>query len=131
MPTNMHRPARTALGLLAVTALALVGWADYVTGPWFSFALLYVAPVLAAAWWLGRIPALAAGLTASTAWFIAESWNRGEPTADLLWNSGSRLVMLVAMGLMVARIRADRERLEAANTRLAELLDGGRRAPIR
>ena len=127
MPKTLHRPARTALGLLAVAALALVGWLDYLTGPWLSFALLYVAPVLAAAWWLGRAPALAAGVTASVGWYLAEELNRrAEPRIDLLWNSGSRLVMLIAMGLMVVRIRADRERLQAANAKLAELLDGAR-----
>ena len=125
---TLHKSARTALGLLVVTALGLVGWLDYVTGPWLSFALLYVAPVLASAWWLGRAPTLAAGLTASVAWFFAESWtHRGEPLPDLMWNSGSRLVMLIAMGLMVVRIRADRERLYAANAQLAGLLDGAQR----
>ena len=130
MELKLDKPgaARTALGLLLVGALALVGFLDYLTGPWLSFALLYVAPVLAAAWWLGRAQALAAGATAGVAWFVAEAWNhRGEPTRDLLWNSGSRLVMLIAMGLMVVRIRADRARLQAANRRLADLLDGAER----
>ena len=116
--------ARTGLGLLLVGSLALVGLLDYVTGPWVSFALLYVTPVMAAAWWLGRAPALAAGLTAGLAWFVAEAWgHRGEPTRALMWNSGSRLVMLIAMGLMMVRIRADRARVQAANRRLADLLD--------
>ena len=124
----IQKTARTALGVALVVALALVGWLDYVTGPWLSFALLYVVPVLAAAWWLGRAPALAAGLAAGLAWFVAEAGNlRGEPTRDLIWNSGSRLLMLVAMGMMVVRIRADRALLQAANLRLAELLDGAER----
>ncbi len=125
---TLDKRARTALALLLVAALALVGWLDYLTGPWLSFALLYVAPVLAAAWWLGRAPTVTAGLTASVAWFFAEAWNRrSEPTRDLLWNGGSRLVMLIAMGLMVVRIRADRERLYAANAQLAGLLDSAQR----
>ena len=36
---------RTAIALLIVAALAVVGLLDYVTGPWLSFALLYVLPV--------------------------------------------------------------------------------------
>jgi len=116
---------RTVTALLVVAALALVGLLDYVTGPWLSFALLYVTPVLAAAWWLGRGPALLAGLTAGVAWFEAEAWgHRGEPTRDLLWNSMSRLVMLIAMAAMVVRIREDRRRLKDVNARLAELLTG-------
>ena len=86
------RALRTGLAVLCVVAVALVGLLDYVTGPWVSFALFYVVPVLAAAWWLGRGPALAAGLAAGIFWFVAEAWgHRGEPTRALLWNSISRL----------------------------------------
>lgn len=116
---------RTLIALFIVAALALVGLLDYVKGPWLSFALLYVTPVLAAAWWLGRGPALLAGLTAGLAWFEAEAWgHRGEPTRDLMWNSLSRLVMLLAMAAMVVRIREDRRRLKDVNAQLAELLTG-------
>jgi len=115
---------RTALALALVAGVAAVGMLDYVTGPWFSFALFYVAPVLAAAWWLGRGPALIAALTAGVAWFEAEAWSyRGEPTRSLLWNSLSRLAMLLAMAAMVVRIREDRRRLKDVNARLARLLD--------
>jgi diguanylate cyclase (GGDEF)-like protein len=124
MQLDKQRAVRAVLGLAAVASLAVVGWLDYRTGPWLSFALLYVTPVMAAAWWLGRGPALAAGLTAGVAWFVAEAHARqGEPTFDLVWNSTSRLVMLVAMGLMVVRIRADRLKLQAANALLSSHLD--------
>ena len=111
--------------MLAVAAVAVVGLLDYVTGPWMSFALFYVMPVLGAAWWLGRGPALLASLTAGIAWFEAEAWDhRGESTRTLMWNSMSRLLMLVAMAAMVVRIRADRRRLKEMNARLSELLHG-------
>src|SRR5438309_6361591 len=102
------RRLRAALAVVCVIAVALVGLLDYVTGPWVSFAVFYVLPVLAAAWWLGRGPALLAGMTAGIAWFEAEAWgHRGEPTRDLMWNSLTRLLMLVAMAAMVVRIRDD------------------------
>jgi diguanylate cyclase (GGDEF)-like protein len=116
---------RTMIALLLVAGLALVGLLDYVKGPWLSFALLYVTPVLAAAWWLGRGPALLASFTAGLAWFEAEAWgHRGEPTRVLIWNSMSRLIMLIAMAAMVVRIREDRQRLKAVNAQLAGLLTG-------
>jgi diguanylate cyclase len=127
VPQRYDKPGilRTLLGLAAVAALAFVGLLDYVTGPWLSFALFYVLPVLAAAWWLGRGPALLASLTAGIAWFEAEAWgHRGEPTRTLMWNSMSRLVMLVAMAAMVVRIREDRRRLKEMNARLSDLLHG-------
>jgi len=116
---------RTLTAVLLVAGIALVGLLNYLKGPWLSFALFYVIPVLAAAWWLGRGPALLAGMTAGIAWFEAEAWgHRGEPTRDLLWNSMSRLVMLIAMAAMVVRIREDRRRLKDVNERLATLLTG-------
>ena len=122
---DKHAVLRTLIALAVVAALALVGLLDYVTGPWLSFSLFYVTPVLLAAWFLGRGPALLAGMTAGLAWFEAEAWGtRGEPGRVLLWNSMSRLVMLVAMAAMVVRIREDRRRLKEVNARLADLLTG-------
>ncbi len=130
MDSRSDKPGvlRTLIALLLVASLALVGLLDYVTAPWFSFAVFYVTPVLAAAWWLGRGPAILAGVTAGVAWFVAEAWGlRGEPARVLMWNSASRLLMLVAMAVMVVRIRDDRSRLKQANARLGELLDGAQR----
>ena len=116
---------RTTFAVLAVAAIGAVGLLDYVTGPWLSFSLFYVGPGLGAAWWLGRGPALLASLAAGIVWFEAEAWgHRGEPTRTLLWNSMSRLLMLVAMAAMVVRIREDRRRLQLVNARLSDLLHG-------
>jgi diguanylate cyclase (GGDEF)-like protein len=122
------RTLRTAFAVVCVVAIALVGLLDYVTGPWVSFALFYVVPVLAAAWWLGSGAALVAGTAAGLCWFAVEAWgHRGEPTRVLLWNAISRLLMLLAMGVMTARIRGDQQRLRGANRRLAELLGDAER----
>jgi len=116
---------RIAAAAGVVGALVAVGVLDYRTGPYFSLALLYVTLVLAAAWWLGRGPSLLAALVAGVVWFWAEAiGRRGEPRADLMWNAGTRLVMLLAMVAMVVRIRIDRERLREVNARLAKLLSG-------
>jgi diguanylate cyclase (GGDEF)-like protein len=126
MRVRPYRPGllRTLAAAGIVGALAAVGVLDYRTGPNASMAILYVILVLAAAWWLGRGPALLAGLTAAVAWFEAELFGRPEPRADLIWNAATRLVMLVAMAAMVVRIRGDRSRLSEVNERLATLLSG-------
>ena len=126
---NLALPSiRTVLAVLCVVGLGVVGLLDYVTGPWMSFALLYVAPVLAAAWWLGRGPGLVAAVASSVCWFAAETWgHHGEPLRVLVWNSGSRIVMLLALAAMTVRIRGDQHRLRAINRRLAELLGDAER----
>src|SRR2546421_13028037 len=89
---------RTTFAVLAVAAIALVGLLDYVTGPWLSFALFYVLPVLAAAWFLGRGPALLADLTAAVAWVEAEAWgHRGEPRRGRLCRARARPPVPVRM----------------------------------
>ncbi len=120
---DKRRAIRTGLGFLIVLLLGAVGWLDFRTGPWLSLGLLYVTPVMAAAWWLGRGPALAAALAASSFWFMAEAGtSHGEPMFDLAWNGSSRLVMLLAMGAMLVRIRRDRLALQRANFQLERLL---------
>ncbi|HWC75017.1 MAG TPA: hypothetical protein VG454_13860, partial [Gemmatimonadales bacterium] len=119
---------RTVLAVVCVAGLALVGLLDYVTGPWMSFALLYVAPVLAASWWLGRGPGLVAAVVSSVCWFAAETLgHRGEPLRALSWNAVSRLFLLLAMAAMTIRIRGDQQRLRGINRRLAELLGDAER----
>jgi hypothetical protein len=81
---------RTGILLLVVALLALVGLLNYVTGPWLSFALFYVSPVLLAAWWLGRGPALVAGVTAGIAWFAAEAGDTAGSRAGCFCGTPSR-----------------------------------------
>ena len=42
-----------------------------VTGPDFSFALIYLLPVVATAWWVDTTSAIIVALAASLAWSIA------------------------------------------------------------
>jgi diguanylate cyclase (GGDEF)-like protein len=126
---NLNRTnVRAVLGVACVVALALIGFLDYVSGPWMSFVLLYVAPVLAASWWLGRGPALVAATAASICWFAAEVWGHpGEPIHVVVWNAVSQLVMLLAIAGMTVRIRGDQQRLRTINRRLADLLGDAER----
>ena len=57
----MNQPSRPAVSLTAnqsfATALALVfliGWFDHLTGPYLSFALIYLAPIALVTWRVGR-----------------------------------------------------------------------------
>ncbi len=101
------RVAASTAGLLAV--VALVGYADYITGPDFGFSLFYLAPIVAAAWYCGRGASLLVALAAAASWFYADYMVRVSLPLSL-WNGITRLVIYVSEGLLIAALREDRRR---------------------
>ncbi|HOX42508.1 MAG TPA: diguanylate cyclase [Myxococcota bacterium] len=109
--------------LLALLALAGLEWLNETTGPDYALSFLYLAPVGLTAWWFGRAAAVVVGLCAAAAWFLSElAWRPIDTPMAVLWNTLSLLVIFVSVGLLVGRIRRDREAILAANRRLSELL---------
>lgn len=109
------RPVRLAA---LAAAIVLIGWLDYTTGPDIGFSLFYLGPVLAAGWLDGAVPAAALGVAASTAWFAADYFWHHTPVAVTAWNGFTRLAIFVAMGVMMSRLRRERERMRKANEEL-------------
>ena len=104
--------------LAALTAVMLLGWADYLSGPDIGFSLLYLAPVIAVGWLDGALPAAGIALAASLAWFQADYLWQHTTLGVTAWNSFTRLAIFVSMGILMARLRRERERLRAANEEL-------------
>jgi signal transduction histidine kinase len=57
-----------AISVAAVAMLLILGWADVRSGPLIHLGLLYVVPVLFAAWYAGRWPGYAMTVLASLVW---------------------------------------------------------------
>src|SRR5262245_11048276 len=112
------RPLRLAVEVAGlVTLVGLIGWIDYRTGPSVSFSLLYLAPIVAAAWWLERPAAWAAALAAAVFQFSADyAWFDASQFLVITWNAFTRLVFFsgAVVALTNIRDRRDRERREAA-----------------
>lgn len=94
--------------LLMMTVL-LIGYVDYVSGPEIGFSLFYLAPVVAAAWYIGRGAAVLIALTAAACWFTADYLVRVSLGLSL-WNGLTRLVIYTAQGWLVGTLREDRRR---------------------
>lgn len=123
-------------GVLGWAGLALViGYVDYVTGPFFSLTLFYLIPVIGASWTLGRRPGVAVALTAGAASLIADVLLLSEASnVPLFWNTVSRTIVLAVAAIGIDVIRRDRDRLkrlDAERSRALELLDQGLAAPAR
>jgi len=105
--------------------LALViAWLDHQTGPYFSFSLFYVVPILAASWWLGGGTGAIVALVSGLGWFVCElAWPETPNGVHLVWNTLTRFSMFLLLSLVTARMRRDRRALARSNQALRELAD--------
>jgi diguanylate cyclase (GGDEF)-like protein len=103
-----------AATLLLLVLVAGVGWADFVTGPLIGFSLFYLGPIVYAGWRIGKWPAFTIAVASSIAWFLADiGWQQADHYGVSVWNGFTRLGIYVAMGLLTARVRADRSAMES------------------
>ena len=108
---------------LALLTVGLVGWVDMLTGPDWGFSLFYLVPVIAVAYRSQGLPVIAVAVAAGVSWGISDALCRSTvhwPNA--IWNTGTRLAIYVGVGLLVARVRAQRRALQSANLRLEAAL---------
>lgn len=99
-----------ALGLTAATGV--IGWLDLVTGPAYGLSLFYLGPVAIAAWFVGLPVGLLLAVLGAGLWFASEviTHSTGDWSADV-WNGFTRLVIYTGSAAVLARLRADRQRL--------------------
>jgi len=114
-----------AVLLAALLFVLVTGWADYVTGPDYSFALFYLIAVVACGLLLGSPNSLVMSLFTATVWLAADLLPR-EPIHGkaLAWNALTRLAVLASMGELTALMRRDRDELASVAARLEQLLAG-------
>lgn len=99
--------SRTALIVLAFTVLVLIGILDYLTGYEISFAVFYLVPVGAAAWYAGRPAGVGFALGSSLVWYVAESAG-GYPyryPAVLIWNAFVRFGFFLIIAMLLSSLR--------------------------
>ncbi len=109
--------------IAGLVTIAAIGWVDYITGPDAGLSLLYIIPVIASGWWLGYRSALTTAALAAGSWLLADlPWHPQDYLAVSLWNTFTRLVMYISLGVLTARVRLDRNRLAEINARLEGLL---------
>lgn len=91
----------------ALATIAAVGVVDYLTGPEISFSLFYLVPVAVCAWVSGTSGAVAASSLAALAWLSAEVASSRIATNLFVytWNFAVRLLFLLLVALLLARLR--------------------------
>jgi len=112
----------TAIRLVTLMVLALIGWLDYITGYEFGFFIFYFIPVAIAAWYGGRMPGLVNAVMCAVCWYLSDHYT-SHPYSKayfIYWETFMRLASFITTALSVARIRTlvlSEERM------LAELLE--------
>lgn len=122
--------------MIGWAALAgLIGYLDYITGPFVSLTLFYLAPVVGAAWSGGAAAGLIVALVAGAASLVADLLIPGTRVgATLYWNVLSRTLVLLIAAVVVNRVREDRRlvrSMDAQKSRSLQLLDRGLAGPAK
>lgn len=102
------KPFHLTAGLLLVSLLGLV---DYLNGPDVSFLIFYTAPILLAAWYVGRGAGLLMCAAAGVFWFAA-AYATPEHFANPLvafWNAAARLGFLLILAHVASGFKASLE----------------------
>ena len=113
---------RTAVLVVSILVLALIGWLDYITGYEFGFFIFYFLPVAIASWYRGRRTGLAISILCAICWYLSDLYTH-HPYSHayfIYWEMFMRLISFLTTALTLSRIRdlvLNEERM------LAELLD--------
>ena len=111
---------------LLLTAIALLGVADYLTGP-YGFSLFYLIPISLGAWYVGVRAGIGLAAAAALAWIVVDlTDSTPDKVLPSAWNGFTRLVIFCSVALLLAVLR-QRERqateLERFQGHLLELVD--------
>jgi diguanylate cyclase (GGDEF)-like protein len=120
----MSTAARTvSIMLTALAATALMGWLDTLLGERVHTVLFYLLPILLVALTLSRRWVILTALLASLTWTAVQFHTSGfAHPVSVIWNEAAALTIYLLVGLSLARLRLQRQSLEAANARINELL---------
>lgn len=111
MASHIRKGLTLAALLGSVVALGLFDW---LTGPRISMALFYAIPITFAGWVLGGWAALLTSVAAGFGIYLGDLAQQAEAlTITHLWNTTVRLIFLVAVGQLTARVQRDRGQLRA------------------
>ena len=99
----------------ALAVIAVIGVLDYVTGPYFSLTLFYLAPIWLVTAYVGRV----AGIMTAVACSVVSLTGDVSYSTGLLpfWNAATRLGVFAVVAVAIARLNeAHRRERELART---------------
>lgn len=88
---------------------------DYLTGPYLSTSIFYLAPVSFSAWWINRKTGMAISFISALAWLITDTVTSPIITTHVLipyWNAGVRLGFFLIVTFVLCSLQQAKQRQE-------------------
>lgn len=108
--------------VLGLVLIAGVGSLDYLTGPDYSLSVLYLIPVIMAAWFGGRLSGGIISSVAAVVWLLAElaSKNHHVHSVVLYWNDAMELMLFLIVSFIIAALKSalEQEKISARTDHL-------------
>lgn len=104
---HMEDRARAEVMALALGGVLLIGGIDYLTGFEISVSLLYLGPVAATAWYVGKPGYPTIALLCCIVWYLADLAAGSHDSHGLIpiWNALVRLGIFLTTGVLFAALR--------------------------
>ena len=117
-----------AVVALAGAAVLLIGYVDYISGPYIAFSLFYLLPVSAVAWTTAsRVPGVGIAVLSAIVWVSAEFAAPRISNAPFVvaWNGITRLIIFMSIAALLYALRTslDHERALARTDYLTDALN--------
>ena len=98
---------RTGIFTLALALAFAIGYLHTLTGLAYEFHVMFVLPVLIAAWFVGSRAGYALALLSATEWLVADRILTGEQVElfPLLFNTGMRLAIFLGVAWLLGEMR--------------------------
>jgi diguanylate cyclase (GGDEF)-like protein len=101
---------KNRLYVMALSSLLVLiaGFIDYATGPLYSVSILYLVPVVIAAWYAGRLPSIAIAFASAGAWLIAALlWERYYADSSVIyWNDIIELSFFLIVSYIISALKS-------------------------
>lgn len=108
--------------LLCPILTLLIGLGDYYTGPYVSFAFIYLIPVVLAAWFGGFVPAIFVSLMAITSMTICELLSFGHP-GTMIWNAVVRSIFFLLISDMIRHRKKFERTIDFEKYRMQQFIE--------
>lgn len=112
---RLERCSAAIVSALCLTAILAIGVVDYISGAAIPLALLYLIPILIAAWYASAAVALFLAVIATGTMFVAQTVGTPElggagALREVLWQLALFTVLIALVRVLSGRLRAERFR---------------------